>query len=371
MVVNGFAVDGYERVRVIFERLVADGRETGAAVSIWRDGKEVVSLTGGWRDASQAIPWTADTLVHTYSTSKPFAALTALLLVADGALELDEPVRTWWPEYAQHGKEETTLRHILSHQAGLPRFPAEAKGIDLLNEEALRGALQSSPPEFEPGTQVAEHALTYGHLIDGAVRASTGQSLGKTYASRVKPALEVDAWFGVPADQHYRVADIEHALPGGATQFITDTAPTYDEVLALPAGTLDPERLNSAGWRHGVFAAINLHASASGLAGFYARLLSPDGPVRQLLGAELHEEYVRTQVCGYDATVGLTVNWTLGFLRSASFIGLGGLGGSAAYWSYRNDHAVAYVTRRLHDHSRVAEIAIDLGDDINMQITCD
>jgi hypothetical protein len=229
----------------------------------------------------------------------------------------------------------------------------------------------SSPPEFEPGSKVAEHALTFGHLIDGALRAATGRSLGEIYANRVRPALDVEAWFGVPADQHHRVADIEHAFPGGSMQFITEAAPTYEQVLAAPRGTLDPELLNSAGWRQGVFAAISLHASATGLASFYARLLSPAGPVRHLLGEELHAEYVRTQVCGYDETVGTTVNWTLGFLRSDSFIGLGGLGGTAAYWSYRNEHAVAYVTRRLQDHSRVAEIAIDLGDDINMEVSCD
>ncbi|URM96456.1 beta-lactamase family protein [Actinomadura madurae] len=370
MSVSGFTASGYEPLRDIFQRLVDDGRETGAALSVWAGGREVVGLSGGWADTARTRPYTGETLVHTYSTSKPFAALTALTAVAEGALPLDGPVGDYWKEYAAHGKGGTTLRQILTHQAGLPAFPPPAADLDLLDDAALRRSLASARPEFAPGSDLAEHALTYGHLIDGALRAGTGRSLEQIYKEVVRPALGIDAWFGVPESDLHRVADVEHALPGGPEQFVAELCPTYDRVLAVPAGALEPERLNSAGWRRAVFGSINLHSSATALAAFYAGLTSPDGPVRRLLGEELHAEYLTTQVCGLDKTIGLTVNWTPGFLRTDAFIGLGGLGGSAAWWSFRNDHAVAHVTRRLHDHSRAAEMAIALGDDINMEVTC-
>jgi hypothetical protein len=110
--------------------------------------------------------------------------------------------------------------------------------------------------------------------------------------------------------------------------------------------------------------------SATALAGFYAHLTSRNGPVRQLLGPELHADFLATKVCGYDQIVGTSVGWTLGPLRSDSIIGLGGLGGSAAWWSLRNQHAVAYATRRLHGFSRAAEIAAALGDDITIEVMC-
>ncbi len=50
----------------------------------------------------------------TYSVAKPFAALTVLDVVAAGALGLDQPVAEVWPEYAAHGKQATTVRHVLS-----------------------------------------------------------------------------------------------------------------------------------------------------------------------------------------------------------------------------------------------------------------
>jgi CubicO group peptidase (beta-lactamase class C family) len=368
--VSGFVSNGYEQVRDAFTRMVDDGRESGAGLSVWAGGEEVVRLSGGWADAERTRPWRSDTLVHTYSTSKPFASLAALTAVAGGTLVLDEPVITVWPEFAAGGKEATTLRHILTHRAGLPAFPPSAAELDLLDDAGLRQALASAPAESAPGTVLAEHALTYGHLIDGVLRAATGRSLGEVYAEVVRPTLGIDAWFGVPEPELGRVADLEHALPGGPEQFLTDVIPSYRPVLAVPAGALDPDRLNSTVWRRAVFGAIGLHASASALAGFYAYLTSEDGPVRRLLGPELHAEFLATQVCGHDQIVGTSVAWTLGPLRTEAIIGLGGLGGSAAWWSLRNQHAVAYVTRRLHDFARAAEIAAALGDDITIEVTC-
>jgi CubicO group peptidase (beta-lactamase class C family) len=368
MSVSGFVAKGCEPLREIFERLVDEGQETGAALSVWAGGQEVVRLSGGWADAARTRPWTDDTLVHTYSTSKPFAALCALTAVADGALTLDEPVARVWPEYAANGKQDTTLRHILTHRAGLPAFPASTATVDLLDDAALRAALAAAAPEFPPGTRLAEHALTYGHLIDGVLRGATGRSLRETYHDVVGPALGVDAWFGVPEADLNRVAELEYALPGGPKQFVAEVCPSYERVLALPEGVLDPDRLNTADWRRAVFGAISLHASATALARFYADVTREDGPVARLLGSELHGEFLKGQVLDVDETVGLRVNWTLGPLRTDAFVGLGGLGGSAAYRSFRHDHAVAYVTRRLHDHARVAQFAIALDDNIYMEV---
>ncbi|MHA6631403.1 serine hydrolase domain-containing protein [Pseudonocardia sichuanensis] len=368
MHVSGFVTRGYEHLRDVFSRLIEDGRETGAGLSVWADGREVVGLSGGWADNARIRPWRHDTLVHTYSMSKPFASLAALTAVADGTLSLDEPVSAYWTEYGSGGKNATTLRQILSHQAGLPAFPPSAAELDLLDQDGLLRSLAAAPAEWEPGSRVAEHALTYGHLIDGVLRAGTGRSLGEVYADVVRPELDIDAWFGVPELDLDRVADVEHALPGGPAQMLAEVYPSYERVLAAPTGVLDPTRLNSTGWRSEVFGAINLHASATALASFYDALTSSHGPVRRLLGRGLHDEYLATQVRGADDTVGHTVAWTLGPLRTDAIIGLGGLGGSAAWWSLRHEHAVAYVTRRLHDHSRVAEIAAAVDDDINTEV---
>ena len=76
----------------------------GAALAVDLDGELVGDLWGGWRDAEDELPWERDTLVHTYSVSKPFAAIALLLLVDRGMVGLDEPVTAYWPEFAAGGK---------------------------------------------------------------------------------------------------------------------------------------------------------------------------------------------------------------------------------------------------------------------------
>ena len=145
---------------------------------------------------------------------------------------------------------------------------------------------------------------------------------------------------------------------------LVEVCPTYVHALARPEGAMDMTRINSTAFRQSTFAAMNLHASARGLAGFYSQVTDPDGALRELLGEALHTEFVTTQVTAVDQTVQERVNWTLGMFRTDNFIGMGGLGGSAAYWSFTNEHAVAYVTRRLHDHARIGQIAFSMGDNL-------
>ena len=83
-------------------------------------GEKVVDLWGGVRDARDGSPWEEDTLVLVYSTSKGLAAMTLALAHARGWLDYDERVATYWPEFAQAGKGDVTVRQLLGHEAGLP-----------------------------------------------------------------------------------------------------------------------------------------------------------------------------------------------------------------------------------------------------------
>jgi len=360
MSVEGFVAEGFDELRQVFQGLVDDGRETGAGLSVWRDGHEVVRLSGGWADEGHGRPWRSDTLVQPYSLSKPFAALAALVAVRNGALTLDEPIAGYWSGYGLRGKERTTLRHVLTHQAGQPRFPAAAAGLDLLDDAGLREILARAAPEYVPGASLGEHAMTYGHLIDGVLRAGAGTSLGEMFNEVVRPALGLDAWFGVPVHALHRVADLEYVEQSWPRRL--PAAPW----LETPPGVLDVERMNSRAWRQAVFGGVNLHVSAAAVAEFFSVLTKADGPVRGLLGAHLHHEYLSPQVTGHDEVFGTTATWTPGFLRDRAKIAKGGVGGSAAWWSIKHNHACAYLTRRLDDHSRAARIAAALGDDLTV-----
>ena len=70
---------------------------------------------GDWADQGRTRPWEQGSLVQPYSVSKPFAAVCALRLAEVGRLDLDAPVQRYWPEF----RAPATVRHVLSHQAGV------------------------------------------------------------------------------------------------------------------------------------------------------------------------------------------------------------------------------------------------------------
>ena len=83
--------------------------------------------------------------------------------------------------------------------------------------------------------------------------------------------------------------------------------------------------------------------------------------LRDLLGEELHREYVGAQVTGHDLLLDREVTWTLGFQRDEQDIGMGGAGGSSGWWSFDGEYAAAYVTRGLGTHDRDEEVWELLG----------
>ena len=326
----------------LLDRLAAEGREPGAAVCVVRDGVIEVEHEVGTTDGTSA--WASDTLVMTYSVAKPFTALTVLAAVAEGHLGLDQPVADLWPDYAAHGKGSTTVRHVLSHQAGLPSFPPEAAGLAFDDGEGLAALLAAARPVHEPGTAIAEHALTYGHLCERLLVAATGEDLPTRFA-RIATAHDWDLHLRVPVADRARVADLVVAAPDWPDAYLDD--PRWGPALSRPPGLLDPLVLNEERWRRCSFGAIGLHASARALAFFYDDLLRPDGGVATLLGPDLHREYVGAQATGIDLVIGREVTWTLGFQLDEESIGMGGAGGCVAWWSRRGRFGAAYVTRGL------------------------
>ena len=337
------------RVIELFDRLAAEGLEPGGAVCVLREGEVVVDHGVGTRDG--VTPWTPDTLVMCYSVAKPFAALTVLTAVADGALALDQPVAEVWPAYGAHGKDRTTVRQVLAHQAGQWRFPATDLPFD--DRAGLADLLADSPPEHEPGAGVGEHALTYGHLCDALVRHATGVDLADRFAA-LAAACGWDVHLRVaPADLD-RVADVVPMEPGWADSKLTD--PQWGPALAPPSGLLDVEVLNSERWRTTSFPAIGLHASARGLARFYDDLLPTDGPVADLLGPELHQAFTTGQATGHDVVLDREVTWTCGFQVDDEDLGMGGLGGCAGWYSFAHGDAVGFVTRGLGGRDRADDL---------------
>ncbi len=123
---KGTCDSGFAAVQQAFEEIFDDPQELGAGLCIQVGGETVVDLWAGVADLERTKPWNRDTLVNTYCAIKPFTAVATLMLVEEGKLALDQPICHYWPEFAQGGKDQVTLRQVLSHTSGTPalRLPS-------------------------------------------------------------------------------------------------------------------------------------------------------------------------------------------------------------------------------------------------------
>ncbi|WP_405175939.1 serine hydrolase domain-containing protein [Paenibacillus sp. FSL H8-0261] len=158
------------RIDEVIDRTLADKRLVGAVIKVAIDGELVYSRAAGLADREMNRLMREDALFRLASVSKPIVSTAALVLVAQGRLQLDDRVDRWLPEFRprlQNGEFATlTIRHLMTHTAGLSyRFFQEengsyqsagvSDGMDqsgITLEENLR-RLASVPLLYTPGTE--------------------------------------------------------------------------------------------------------------------------------------------------------------------------------------------------------------------------
>lgn len=198
--VSGEVDEGYGKVADAFRRNMASGAEVGAALTVYRDGRKVVDLWGGFRNGTTRAPWTNDTLVNTFSTTKGVAALAVARAVSRGLLDYDARVADYWPAFAQGGKESVTVRQLLAHQAGLPVIKPLLTLADIAVPERLSERLAAQPPAWPPGTRHGYHGVTLGWYASELIRHVDPErrTLGRYFADEIARPLGLDFHIGLP-----------------------------------------------------------------------------------------------------------------------------------------------------------------------------
>jgi CubicO group peptidase (beta-lactamase class C family) len=198
----GWVAPGFEEVQVEFRRNFAERGEVGAACAAYHRGKKVVDLWGGYRDARRRAPWQKDTLVLVFSATKGLAAMTLALAHSRGWLDYDERVATYWPEFAQQGKEQVTVRQLLSHQAGLCVVDEPLRLATLADPEALATVLAKQKPAWEPGSRQGYHALSLGWYEGALLRRVDAQhrTLGQFFQDEMARPLGIEFYIGLPRE---------------------------------------------------------------------------------------------------------------------------------------------------------------------------
>ena len=334
-VVEGHCDARFAPIREIFESSFASGEEIGAAIAFCLDGEMVVDLWGGHRDIGRTQPWTRDTLVNVYSTTKGMTALCAHQLVERGLLDLDAPVARYWPEFAAEDKGAIPVRWLLSHQAGLPAVRKPLTQDTLYDWDAMAAALAAQAPWWEPGTRHGYHALTFGHLVGEVIRRVSQQSVGTYFRENVAGPLGADFHIGLAAEHDARTSDLFGSMappspakggpviPGALGEFLrdmTDPSTMAGAAFNNPPGRND--RVNTRAWRAAELPAVNGHGTATALARIYGALArGGDIDGVRLLDAASIERARTEQAFGPDAVLGgLPMRFGLGFMLRQDFM---------------------------------------------------
>ncbi|XP_038078603.1 beta-lactamase domain-containing protein 2-like [Patiria miniata] len=207
IITAGTVQPGFEPVAKLFRENFENGVEYptgGSAFSVYYKGSKVVDIWGGYADSEAGRPWKEDTLTIVFSATKGMAALCMAVLVDRGHLDYDKTVASYWPEFAQNGKEKITVRTLLNHKAGLSEIGAN---VTLLgDQDALGEFLARYAPEWQPGTAQKYHALSFGLYASQLLRRADPKhrTLGQFFKEEIAQPFGIDFHIGLPLELYHR-----------------------------------------------------------------------------------------------------------------------------------------------------------------------
>jgi len=359
--ISGLCDERFHGVRDEFERNFTERGDVGAALTITIDGNTVVDLCGGYRDGGRTKPWTPDTLVNVYSTTKGWLAAAMNMLVDAGELDLEAPVVRYWPEFGAEGKDRVLVRHLLTHEAGLPTTSVDVPDEAVYDPAAMARALEQSTLYWEPETRQGYHAATFGWLNAEVLRRVTGMSAGTFVRERMAAPLGADIFIGLPGSEDTRTAEmlVPVAPPDPAASPIQRLLadPTSMTARTFSNPPRPPKVANTRRWRGAEIPSSNGHASARGLARFYTALaLGGEVDGVRLMSEGAVRNAARERVNSDDAILGMRTRRSLGFMlpvpelgdpRGPGAFGHAGMGGSLGFADPDHRLAFGYVMNQM------------------------
>lgn len=348
-----------------FDRFTSS-RDGGGAAAAYLHGELVLDIWAGWRSKDKR--WTHDTVTLCFSTGKGVASTVIHRLADRGLIDYDEPVATYWPEFAAAGKDRITMRELMSHRAGLHNIREVAPTRDvLLDTDRLARALAAARPDPRRHKGPGYHAVTYGNLVAEVAQRVAGKDFTTLLREEVAEPLGVDEfWFHVPDDHRARIARVFptvkpgpmpwsttgrvlSAVPGLRAVAEAGMAEGFDEL----ARSEDAHGVVMPGW-NGVF-------SAEALAKLYAPLAN-DGMIdgQRYLSSDRIAQMTEPQTRARDYVLGIKPHWRLGFhpawLRVDEMprrsIGHYGFGGSGAWADPETGLSFAFISNRLGNRAQ-------------------
>ena len=320
--IHGYCDANFDSVRQAFADNFTANEEVGASVCVTWRGETVVDLWGGVTDTQSAKPWEENTKCVVFSCTKGATALCVHVLASRGQVDIDKPVAAYWPEFAQAGKENITVRMFLNHQSGVAAVDQGLSTECYADWDEVISALERQSPYWEPGTRAGYHLLSFGWLNGEIVKRVSGKSLGQFFKDEIAEPLGLDFWIGLPPALDKDIAPMIPAPPEPDNDFFkalldTNSLQThgllnFGNYMSTDAG------FNSTVAHRAEIGGAGGITNARGLAGMYAPLAN-GGELNgvKIVSAETIAAMARTSsAVGIDAMLLMPTRFGLGFMKS-------------------------------------------------------
>ncbi|MFH5212069.1 lipase LipE [Antrihabitans spumae] len=328
-----------ERIWHFAEHWYRAGMHPAIQVCIRHNGTVVLNraIGHGWGNGpadppdAEQVAVSTDTPFCVYSTAKAISVTVVHMLIERGVMALDDRVCDYLPTYTSHGKDRTTIRHVLTHSAGVPVF--RGPRFDLRRSEDsdyTREMLAQLKPIHRPGFMHIYHALTWGPLVRELVGAAAGKGIREVLADEILDPLGF-RWTNYGVTE----ADVPLIAPSHATG--TPPPPAIEGAFRkVVGGTLTQTiaRSNTPQFLTGVLPSSNTVSTAFELCRF-AEMLRRGGEldgVRVVNPETLRSAVVQQRRLRPDiATGGVPLRWGTGYMLGSRRFGPFGRNASAAF----------------------------------------
>jgi len=300
-------LDSLPRTASVIQRGMNQALHIGAQISVSLNGRIIADTAVG--EARAGVPMTADTIMLWLSSGKPLTAIAIAQLWERGRLELDDPVARHIPEFAAHGKDRITIRHVLTHTGGFRRC---ANNWSLRPWEQIIARICASAPEhgWVPGRKAGYHVASGWYILAEIVRRVDGRSIDRYLREEVLLPLGMrQTWMGMPAAAYEAAAariGVMHDTSGPQPR------PHGHWDTPLHAGLVRP--------------GANVRGPARELRCFYEMLLRhgrpPDSAQARVLSPQTVEAITARHRTGMlDHSFNHVMDWGLGVLVNSAIYG--------------------------------------------------
>lgn len=293
----------FPRTLALIESGIARGLHPGAQLYVSRHGETLIDAAlGEARPAAGANPAVAmrpDSLTLWMSACKPITAIAVAQQWEADRLDLDAPVASYIPDFAQGGKQAVTVRHVLTHTGGFRPNRFKYPGDDW---DAVIAAICATPiePDWTPGRKAGYHVHTGWFILGELVQRASGEPIADYLRRHILgPSGMDDSWVGMPAERYCAYRDRLSVMMNTAAQ--------------------PPVSLGWHGerWVTGARPSGNGCGPARELARFYQMLLrGGEGPTGQrVVQPQTVELFTARHREGmFDHSFEATIDWGLGFI---------------------------------------------------------